>query len=137
MSFIGRLCQRARSLETALFDRSHHFLVSCSHPYLALLHPACDGQTNRQTEGQTAGHIIHCASTALHGNKPLTRHTASTQHSLTFRVRRYVVITAKPVHRLQIRPTEGIPYHSPKLHPGPCSSVGMRRGTDRQTHRHA
>jgi len=29
---------------------------------------------------------------------------------------------------------EGIPYHSPKLHPGPCSSVGMRRGTDRHTY---
>jgi len=28
---------------------------------------------------------------------------------------------------------EGTPYHSPKLHPGPCSSVGMRRGTDRHT----
>ena len=29
---------------------------------------------------------------------------------------------------------EGTPYHSPNLHPGPCSSVGMRRGTDTQTH---
>ena len=29
----------------------------------------------------------------------------------------------------------GIPYHSGKLHPGPCNSVGMRLGTDRQTHR--
>jgi len=29
---------------------------------------------------------------------------------------------------------EGTPYDSPNLHPGPCSSVGMRRGTDRQTH---
>jgi len=27
----------------------------------------------------------------------------------------------------------GIPYHSPKLHPGPCNSVGMRPRTDRQT----
>jgi len=27
------------------------------------------------------------------------------------------------------------PYHSLNLHPGPCSSVGMWRGTDRQTHR--
>jgi len=27
----------------------------------------------------------------------------------------------------------GTPYHSPKLHSGPCNSVGMRRGTDRQT----
>jgi len=24
---------------------------------------------------------------------------------------------------------EGTAYHSPNLHPGPCSSVGMRRGT--------
>jgi len=28
---------------------------------------------------------------------------------------------------------EGTLYHSPKLHPGPCSSVRMRRATDRQT----
>jgi len=27
----------------------------------------------------------------------------------------------------------GTVYHSPKLHPVPCSSVGMRRGTDRHT----
>ena len=25
-------------------------------------------------------------------------------------------------------------YHAPKLHPGPCSSVGVRPRTDRQTH---
>jgi len=29
----------------------------------------------------------------------------------------------------------GTPYHSTKLHPGLCNSVGMRRGTDNQTHR--
>jgi len=28
---------------------------------------------------------------------------------------------------------EGTPYHSPNVHAGPCSSVGMRRGTDTQT----
>ena len=38
--------------------------------------------------------------------------------------------TANPPNSAQL---EGTPYHSPKLHPGPCSSVGMRRG---QTHRH-
>ena len=32
---------------------------------------------------------------------------------------------------------EGTLYHSPNLHPGPHSSVGMRRGTDRETHRRA
>jgi len=29
----------------------------------------------------------------------------------------------------------GIPYHYSKLHPGPCSSVGMRPRTNRQTYR--
>jgi len=28
---------------------------------------------------------------------------------------------------------EGIPYHSAKLHPGPCNSVGMQPRTDRHT----
>ena len=68
----------------------------------------------------------------------------------------YAVITMKPVHRLQICHIvrnyktkkaatttttvkwllllQGTPYHSPKLCPGPCNSVGMRQGTDRQTH---
>jgi len=27
----------------------------------------------------------------------------------------------------------GIPYHSPKLHPGPCNTVGMQLRTDTQT----
>jgi len=51
---------------------------------------------------------------------------------------RYVAIAMQPVHRLQIRPivhNYGHPYHSPKLHPGPCNSVGMRPPTDRQTRR--
>jgi len=30
----------------------------------------------------------------------------------------------------------GITYQSPKLHPGPCNSVGMRPRTDTQTDRH-
>ena len=32
---------------------------------------------------------------------------------------------------------EGSLYHAPKLHPGPCSSVGVRPRTDRHTHTHA
>jgi len=52
----------------------------------------------------------------------------------------YVVIATKPVQRLQIRQPngaqlEGTPYQFPKLHPGPCSNVGMQQGTDRQAHR--
>ena len=30
----------------------------------------------------------------------------------------------------------GIPYHYPKLHPGPCNSVGMRPWTDTETQTH-
>jgi len=72
------------------------------------------------------------------------------KHSLTFRVRhyvivatksmhwlRYVVIASKPVHRLQICPIVHN-YRAPllfcKLNPGPCSSVGMWRGTDSHDH---
>jgi len=57
-------------------------------------------------------------------------------HSLTFRVwamlsyRRNPWSIANPPNNAQLG---GIPYHSPKLHPGPCSSVGMRRRTDTQT----
>ena len=73
----------------------------------------------------------------------LTRHRAQSEykHSLMFRVRCYVDIATKPMYRLQIRPNsaqlEGIPYHSAKLHPGPCSSAGMwpRTGTDTHTDR--
>ena len=39
---------------------------------------------------------------------------------------------ANPPNSAQI---EGTPYYCPKLHPGPCNSVGMRRGTGRQTQR--
>jgi len=51
----------------------------------------------------------------------------------------YDVIATKPVRRTPIAnppnnaQIEGISYHSSKLHPGPCSNVGVVRGT----HRHA
>jgi len=37
---------------------------------------------------------------------------------------------ANPPNSAQL---EGTTYQSPNLHPGPCTSVGMRRGTDTQT----
>jgi len=43
------------------------------------------------------------------------------KHSLTFRVRRYVVIATKPVHRLQIRPilhNYGAPLALPQVTSG-------------------
>jgi len=68
-------------------------------------------------------------------------------YSLTFRVRLMLHsnATRAPIaNQLNSAQLEGIPYHFPKLHPGPCSSVGMRRRgqqtdrqTDTQTHRRA
>jgi len=49
---------------------------------------------------------------------------------------RYVVTATKPVHPLQIHPIVlkyGAPLPFPKLYPVLCSSVGMRRRTDRHT----
>jgi len=77
--------------------------------------------------------------------RTLTRRTASTSmYSLTFRVRvmlpyqRNPYTDCNPPNSAQLR---GIPYRSPKLHPGPCNSVGMRLRTVRQTqtdrHTHA
>jgi len=43
-----------------------------------------------------------------------------------------LVPIANPPNSAQL---DGTSYHSPNLHPGLCSSVGMRRGTDRQTHK--
>jgi len=66
----------------------------------------------------------------------LTRHRVSTSmYSLTFRVRvsnaTHAPI-ANPPNSAQLG--AALPgYHSPKLHPGPCSSVGIRPRTDRHT----
>jgi len=66
-------------------------------------------------------------------------------YSLTFRVRVRVMWPTNAIRAPIENPPNsaqlgGIPYHSPKLHPGPCNSVGMRpltdRQTDRQTDRH-
>ena len=65
-----------------------------------------------------------------------TSHTAG---SSVLALGAYVAIETIPVHRLQIRPIvriaqlEGTPYHFPVTYQGPCSSVEMRRETDRHT----
>jgi len=66
-------------------------------------------------------------------------HTTSTNIVADFALGAYVTIATKPMHQLQIRPivhNYGHPLLFPKLHPGLCSSVGMRRGADRHTHTH-
>jgi len=59
---------------------------------------------------------------------------------LTFRVRRCVVSneTRAPIaNQPNSAQLESTIYHSPKLHPGQCSNVGMRHGTVRHTDRRA
>jgi len=52
-------------------------------------------------------------------------HSAPCCHKIETRA-----LIANPPNSAQL---EGTPYHSPNLHPSLCSSVGMRRGTDRHT----
>jgi len=58
-------------------------------------------------------------------------------------ISRYVAIATQPgdgapiVNPPNSAQLRGIPHHSPKLHPGPCSTVGMRprtRHTDARDH---
>ena len=67
----------------------------------------------------------------------------SEQHVILIaNISRYVAIATQPVHGAPIvnppnsAQLRGIPHHSPKLHPGPCNSVGMRPRTDTHTHKH-
>ena len=80
-------------------------------------------------------------------HKPVT---SEYKHSVTFCIRCYTHLQCirlslhtcmlsqqrKPCtdsKSVQYCTTTGHPYHSPKLHPGSCSSVWMRQQTDRQT----
>jgi len=78
----------------------------------------------------------------MSGLTNVTRHSVSTNTCwhFAFRLCCYSSEThtpiANPPNSAQLW---GTPYHYPnfpKLHPGPCSSVGIRRGTDRQTDTH-
>jgi len=67
---------------------------------------------------------------------PQTRHTASTstQWHFAFGLCCHSNETCAPIANLpNSAQLEGTTYHSRKLHPGPCSSVGMWPWTDRQT----
>jgi len=61
--------------------------------------------TDRQTTtlSVTIGRIYVC-STVMQPNNNNNQAQSEYKHSLTFCVRRYVVIAMKPVHRLQICP---------------------------------
>jgi len=77
-------------------------------------------------------------STPIPPSRTPSQHQAHSKykHLLTFRIRRCshsnktCAPIANPPKSAQL---EGTHYHSAYLHPRPCSSVGMRRGTDTQT----
>jgi len=67
----------------------------------------------------------------------LTRHKASTSTRWHFAFGPCCHSRVKPVHWLSAQQctTRGHLLPFPQVTSGPCSSVGMQRGTDRQTHR--
>jgi len=72
----------------------------------------------------------HRASTSTHWHFAFTAYKAISLHTCMLSQQPNLCTDCKST---QYCTTRGHPYHSPKLHPGPCSSVGMQRGTDRHT----
>jgi len=122
------------------FNSLHHYIYTSSH-YLKLQKVGRKGRSHILAPTLTPrGPPRRVPSLLLRSRRPqITRHRASTSmYSLTFRVRVMLPLqrnpcTDYPPNTVQLG---GIPYHSPKLHPAPCNSVGMRPRTDRSTHRH-
>jgi len=76
--------------------------------------------------GNPWGRVADCNS--------VTRHSTSTRWHFAFGLCCHSNETRAPIaNPTNIAQPAGTPYHSPKLHQGPCSSVGMRRGTDIHT----
>ena len=88
------------------------------------------GTNTQTTDTQTCVTTIHFASSTSHEKCNYQPGIERVQALADILRWRYVVMATKPVHRLQIRSIVH-PYHSPKLHLGACSNMGMRRGTDR------
>jgi len=63
-----------------------------------------DKQTDGQTTDRNAANLRALRYAVKIGNNKATWHMSKYKHSLTFRVRHYVVIPTKPMHRLQICP---------------------------------
>jgi len=93
--------------------------------------PPCQISRSKTTSFKRYCPDTHTGPIAL---RELTRHRSSTSTRWHFAFA--LCCHSNPVHRLQIRPTVhnwGYPLPFPKLHPGPCSSVSMRRRTDTHT----
>jgi len=80
-----------------------------------------------KTVNQSVLETSHTAGTSTRWHFAFSLHACC--HSTETRAR---APTANPPNSAQL---EGTPYHSPNLYPGPCSSVGTCRGTDRHTQR--
>jgi len=106
-------------------------LFSSNHSYDALLTDQTSSNFRRQeTNGQVATAVlVVTAWTGIERIQALAdiSHSVLCCHSNETRAP-----IANPPNSAQLG---GTPYHSPKLHPGQCSSVGMLWWTDRQTHR--
>jgi len=88
------------------------------------------GQTDTQTR-MTTIHFVpsttHAKCNQQHAHTPRKLRFALCCHSNATRA-----AIVNPPNSAQLG---GSLHHAPKLHPGPCSSVGVRPRTDRQTHR--
>jgi len=87
-----------------------------------------DWLINKQYSRDIQAYLLHTTTKIRH------RASTSTRWHYAFALCCHSNETSPPIANPPKNEQLGsIPYHSHKLHPGPCSSVGMRRRTDRQT----
>jgi len=114
---------------------SMHSTMRCGHA-MQIIHVSRSTVTYRAVGRVPTRVACSCAVVATWRIPLKTRHRASTStrwhfvFALCCRSNEIRVLIANPPNSAQLG---GILYHTPELHQGPCSSVGMRPRTDTQT----
>jgi len=111
----------------------HHWKPTVQAAAVMLRMPAVDGQSPASQPGPLAIYGAQCCE-RLHHLLVTNQQRARTQRKLWFALFCHSnatgAPTANPPNNVQLG---GSLYHAPKLHPGPCSSVGVRPQTDTHT----
>ena len=114
----------------------HHWKPAVQATAVMLTTPPVDGQSPASEPRPLAIYGVQCWERLRH--PPVTnQQRAHTPHKLGFTLCCHNNATRAPVaNPPNSAQLGGSLYHAPKLHPGPCSNVGVQPRTDTQTNRH-
>ena len=108
---------------------TQYSLLAASISYIA---PSLRGTTSNQR--LSCGHVTHLLTTATTISVAGSVYVMDTSLQLGFALCCHSNATRAPIaNPPNNAPLGGSLYHAPKLHPRPCSSVGIRPRTDTQT----